>query len=276
VKFFLDPDGTLVLLPKLPVIALRGVPAPGKPRRDGQGYRRRSRWAVEAPMTGLDTNILVRYFAQDDPIQSPAATRIMEKGLSAANRGYISGVAMVETVWVLDRAYGFGHGEIADVIERILQTDTLVVENDQEVFAAMTALGDGHGAFADALIGLSWPRPAVRGPSRSTAKPRGCPDSCWRDVLTSCATELPATQRKAGWNFEGPDGGAATVGRILHIRDERCPGHGNRAAVADHDRHVLFSIGGVADGRGIGDVVETDVPEEVAAGIVAGSEPAVH
>jgi antitoxin PrlF len=24
VKFFLDPDGTLVLLPKLPVIALRG------------------------------------------------------------------------------------------------------------------------------------------------------------------------------------------------------------------------------------------------------------
>ena len=104
-------------------------------------------------MTGLDTNILVRYIAQDDPIQSPAATRIMEKGLSAANPGYISVVAMVETVWVLDRAYGFGHREIADVIERILQTDTLVVENEQEVFAAMTALGDGRGAFADALIG---------------------------------------------------------------------------------------------------------------------------
>jgi predicted nucleic-acid-binding protein len=77
----------------------------------------------------------------------------MEKGLSAANPGYISVVAMVETVWVLDRAYGFGHREIADVIERILQTDTLVVENEQEVFAAMTALGDGRGAFADALIG---------------------------------------------------------------------------------------------------------------------------
>ena len=104
-------------------------------------------------MTGLDTNILVRCFALDDPIQSPAATRIMEKGLSAANPGYISVVAMVETVWVLDRAYGFGLGEIADAIERILQTDTLVVENEQEVFAAMAALGDGRGASADALIG---------------------------------------------------------------------------------------------------------------------------
>jgi predicted nucleic-acid-binding protein len=104
-------------------------------------------------MTGLDTNILVRYFAQDDPIQSPLANQVMEKRLNMANPGFISVVAMVETVWVLGRAYGFGRGDIADAIERILQTDTLVVENEQEVFAAMTALRNGDGEFADALIG---------------------------------------------------------------------------------------------------------------------------
>ena len=104
-------------------------------------------------MTGLDTNILVRYLIQDDPVQSPLATRIVEKRLSAVSPGFISVVAMVETVWVLDRAYGFAPTEIADAIERVLQADALVVENEQEVFAATAALREGRGGFTDALIG---------------------------------------------------------------------------------------------------------------------------
>ena len=53
-------------------------------------------------MIGLDTNILVRYLAQDDPLQSPIATEIMEARITEENPGFISAVAMVETVWVLD------------------------------------------------------------------------------------------------------------------------------------------------------------------------------
>jgi predicted nucleic-acid-binding protein len=60
---------------------------------------------------------------------------------------------MVETAWVLDRAYGLAAGEIAAAIERTLQADVLVVENEQEVFTAMIALKEAHGSFADALIG---------------------------------------------------------------------------------------------------------------------------
>ena len=60
---------------------------------------------------------------------------------------------MVETVWVLDRAYGLADDEIAAALERMLQADTLVVENEQEVFTAMIALKEGSGSFADALIG---------------------------------------------------------------------------------------------------------------------------
>jgi predicted nucleic-acid-binding protein len=103
-------------------------------------------------MIGLDTNILVRYLAQDDPVHSPKATEIMERRLTEEGPGFISVVAMVETVWVLDRAYGISDHEVAAAIERILQTDVLLVENEQEVFAAMVALRDGNGSFADALI----------------------------------------------------------------------------------------------------------------------------
>jgi predicted nucleic-acid-binding protein len=61
-------------------------------------------------------------------------------------------VAIVETAWVLDRVYGLSDHEIAAAIERILQTDVLLVENEQEVFAATVALKEGSGGFADALI----------------------------------------------------------------------------------------------------------------------------
>jgi predicted nucleic-acid-binding protein len=105
-------------------------------------------------MIGLDTNILVRYFAQDDRVQSPKAREIIERRLTEADPGFISVVAIVETVWVLERSYGFSDHEIATAIERILQTDVFLVENEQEVFAAMIALRDGSGSFADALIAV--------------------------------------------------------------------------------------------------------------------------
>jgi predicted nucleic-acid-binding protein len=104
-------------------------------------------------MMGLDTNILVRYLAQDDAIQSPQATQIVERQLSEDDPGFISLVTMVETVWVLDRVYGLSTQEVAAAVERILQADTLVVQNEQEVFTAMLALKTGAGSFADALIG---------------------------------------------------------------------------------------------------------------------------
>lgn len=103
-------------------------------------------------MIGLDTNILVRYLAQDDPIQSPAATAIIESRLTEQNPGFVSIVAMAKTVWVLERAYRFTTQEIAAAVERMLQADSFVVENEQEVFTAMTALREGRGSFADAII----------------------------------------------------------------------------------------------------------------------------
>jgi predicted nucleic-acid-binding protein len=104
-------------------------------------------------MIGLDTNILVRYLTQDDPVQSPKATELIERRLTEQDPGFIGVVAMAEAVWVLERAYGLANADIAAAIERILQADALVVESEQEVFTAMIALREGHGAFADALIG---------------------------------------------------------------------------------------------------------------------------
>jgi predicted nucleic-acid-binding protein len=103
-------------------------------------------------MIGLDTNILVRYLTQDDPVQSAKATEILELRLTAKSPGFVSVVAIVETVWVLDRAYGLTAQQVATAVERLLQVEVLTLENEQEVFTAMVALKQGWGSFADVLI----------------------------------------------------------------------------------------------------------------------------
>jgi predicted nucleic-acid-binding protein len=75
------------------------------------------------------------------------ATAAAESAVSRRRRHRCS-----ETVWVLNRAYGLTAQEIAAAMERMLQVEVLMIENEQEVFSAMVALKQGHGSFADALI----------------------------------------------------------------------------------------------------------------------------
>ena len=103
-------------------------------------------------MIGLDTNIIVRYLTQDDPVQSLKATEIIEGKLTEEQPGFISLVTMAETAWVLERTYRRSSQEIARAIEAMLQADSLLVQNEQEVFTAMVALKTGQVGFADALI----------------------------------------------------------------------------------------------------------------------------
>jgi predicted nucleic-acid-binding protein len=101
---------------------------------------------------GLDTNILVRYLTQDDPVQSRIASDVIERRLRGANPGFVSVVAMVEMVWVLSRAYRVPAPDVASAVERLLQVEALEVESAPAVFVAMIALKEGVGSFADALI----------------------------------------------------------------------------------------------------------------------------
>ena len=103
-------------------------------------------------MIGLDTNILVRYLAQDDPVQSPQATDLIERHLTEDEPGFVSVVTMAEIARVLSSVHRLANSAVADTIERVLQAGALVVENEQEVFTAMIAVREARGTFGDALI----------------------------------------------------------------------------------------------------------------------------
>ncbi|TAN22726.1 MAG: PIN domain-containing protein [Acidobacteria bacterium] len=102
-------------------------------------------------MIGLDTNILVRYIMQDDVEQSRIAADVLER-LAPERTGYVSLVAMVELAWVLESVFQSSRQEIAAAIQRLLQMESVVVQNQREVFAAMECLKVGLASFPDALI----------------------------------------------------------------------------------------------------------------------------
>lgn len=102
-------------------------------------------------MIGLDTNVLVRYIAQDDAAQSPKATRLIE-GLTVETPGYVSLVSVIELVWVMAGCYASTRNEIADVLTSLLRTKEIVVAEAETVWKALHAYRDGKADFADCLI----------------------------------------------------------------------------------------------------------------------------
>ncbi len=102
-------------------------------------------------MIGLDTNVLVRYVAQDDAKQSPKATRLIES-LTAEAPGYVGIVSVVELVWVLTSCYSSSRSEICEVLETLLRTKELVVAHADIVWKALRLFKETKADFADCLI----------------------------------------------------------------------------------------------------------------------------
>ena len=103
-------------------------------------------------MFALDTNVIVRYIAQDDPAQSAAATRIFEDIISDKNHGFITSIALCETLWVLSRAYGQPREKLVEVIEALLKADNLELEHRDLVWSAKEDFRNGNADFSDYLI----------------------------------------------------------------------------------------------------------------------------
>lgn len=104
-------------------------------------------------MIGLDTNVLVRYFTDDEPRQASAARRLIEVRLSRDAPGHVNVVTLAETVWVLQRLYSAGRDEIARVVDSLLAAGNLVVERKALVRRALQGYAAAPAAgFSDCLI----------------------------------------------------------------------------------------------------------------------------
>ena len=102
-------------------------------------------------MTGLDTNVLVRYVMQDDPRQSARANSLIES-LSAEEPGFVPVVVLVELVWVLSGSYGLDRAQVATVLGTLLRSKELVMDRAELVTQSLKRYSASGADFADALI----------------------------------------------------------------------------------------------------------------------------
>jgi len=105
-------------------------------------------------MTGIDTNILVRYFMQDDPTQNHAAAQFLDS-LSSSHPGYLSLLTIAELWWVLSRSYKINARELCALMHHLLDSEDLLVENNGLVQKALKRAESNSADLADCLIAYS-------------------------------------------------------------------------------------------------------------------------
>jgi predicted nucleic-acid-binding protein len=82
-------------------------------------------------MRAVDTNVIVRLVLGDDPRQVEAAEAFVAKG------AWVSHVAIVETVWVLDTVYGLSAKQLANAVDMLLRQQNLSFQDSDAVAAAL-------------------------------------------------------------------------------------------------------------------------------------------
>lgn len=96
-------------------------------------------------MLAIDTNVIVRLLANDDPDQAVKA-----KSLIANADVFVATTVLLETEWVLRGAYRVAKSDILAALRAFAGISTVRLEDPVRVEAALT-LAAGGMDFADAL-----------------------------------------------------------------------------------------------------------------------------
>jgi predicted nucleic-acid-binding protein len=100
---------------------------------------------------GVDTNVLLRHLLQDDPVQSPIASRFLEER-TPEDPAFIGGVVIAELVWTLGTSYRVARADCHRIVRALLASGDLVVEGSVSVRRALWDAEEANADLADAII----------------------------------------------------------------------------------------------------------------------------
>lgn len=103
--------------------------------------------------TFVDTSVILRYFLKDDEAKTQACEVLFREAKHQGIALYILPVAILETVWVLERVYQHDKKTIRDVVEAILNTPEFRVEMADVFLKAVKTYEEKNIKFAGAVMG---------------------------------------------------------------------------------------------------------------------------
>ena len=104
-------------------------------------------------MIGVDANILVRLFADDDLAQRKAAAALID-GLPSGEKALVNTIVLVELLWTLGRRYRFERDELAAVVRKLSEHPGIELPNRDIVREAAHRSREGGGQIVDCMIAL--------------------------------------------------------------------------------------------------------------------------
>jgi predicted nucleic-acid-binding protein len=98
-------------------------------------------------MIGLDTNVLVRYFVNDNELQHKMARELVDQ-----NNIYLTNIVLVESYWVLKRLMKLDRTQLLSCFYCLLQMSNVEFENCTAFAGALHQFKNRQSDFADAYI----------------------------------------------------------------------------------------------------------------------------
>ena len=99
----------------------------------------------------VDTNVLVRLIAQDDPPQAQAVDRLFVRHASAGEMLLVPVTVMLELEWVLRSRLSQTKEQVLETLDRLLTLVELTFESENAVEQALLDYREGPADFGECL-----------------------------------------------------------------------------------------------------------------------------
>ncbi len=100
----------------------------------------------------LDANVLLRFLRDDDPVQAPAARRLLIEGRDGKVRLRLTTITLAEVFYALRASYKLPRVECARVLAQVVRTGVCEVENEALVLATLARVEAANVDFGDAYL----------------------------------------------------------------------------------------------------------------------------
>jgi predicted nucleic-acid-binding protein len=104
------------------------------------------------PTVVVDTNVFLRFFAEDDPDQAERAAALFRQAAEGSVRLLTYPLVIAEIVWTLESWYRQPRRRIREVVEAILVTRNLKVQEADVVRQAIAWYDERRVDFVDAYV----------------------------------------------------------------------------------------------------------------------------
>ena len=106
-------------------------------------------------MIAVDTNVIVRFLVRDDAAQAEVVYRRLKQAEAERESLFVPLLVVLETIWVLESAYGKSRLEVLDSVEDLRRMPVFDFERDDVIERVLSDGRTSKGDLADLLIAHS-------------------------------------------------------------------------------------------------------------------------